>query len=263
MDLDSRENHQMFQIERQNNILEYINSAHKATTNELAEKFNVSKVTIRRDIDTIAEQGLIAKTDGGAVALTNGSLHEIPYSVKSEHNQSAKKKIGKTAASLIEDGDIIILDSGSTTLEIAKNITQKNITVVTNDIKIAMELSGKPNIKLMVCGGTLINPVYTLTGLATIDFFSTLHVNKTFLGCDAMDLEFGISNRTYEEVNIKRAMMKAGDVNIMCADDSKLDKKVFCHLSGFEVLDIIIINRIDERYKKMFEDKNVKVILTD
>lgn len=253
----------MFQIERQEQILEYINQAQKANTTELARKFNVSKVTIRRDIEALAASGLIVKTHGGAVATNTSLIHEIPYSYKAERNQSAKKSIGIAASRYINDGDIIILDSGSTTLEIAKNITQKNITVVTDDIKIAMELSGKSNVTVIVCGGTLSDPVYTLTGNVAVDFFSRLHVNKVFLGCDAVDLDFGISNRTYGEVYIKTAMIEAADEIIMVTDNSKLDRKVFCHLCDISVIDKLIINQIDERNRRGFLEKGVEIITTD
>ena len=253
----------MFQIERQEQILEYINQTQKANTAELAAKFNVSKVTIRRDIEALAASGLIVKTHGGALATNNSLIHEIPYSYKAERDQSAKKSIGITAARYIDDGDIIILDSGSTTLEIAKNITQKNITVVTDDIKIAMELSGKPNVTAIVCGGTLSDPVYTLTGNVAVDFFSRLHVNKTFLGCDAVDLDFGISNRTYGEVDIKTAMINAADEIIMVTDDSKLDRKVFCYLCDISAINKLIINQIDDRNRRGFIEKGVEIITTE
>lgn len=252
----------MFQIERQKRIQEYINKTQKANTAELADIFNVSKVTIRRDIEMLAAEGLVVKTHGGAVAVTEGLLHEIPYACKAEHNQAAKKSIGIAAANYIKDGDIIILDSGSTTLEIAKNITQKNITVVTDDIKIAMELSGKENVTVIVCGGTLSDPVYTLTGNIAVDFFSRLHVNKTFLGCDAVDLDFGISNRTYGEVDIKSAMIRAADEIIMVTDNSKLDKKVFCYLCDISAIDRLIINQIDERNRRGFTENGVEIITT-
>lgn len=252
----------MFQIERQEQILEYINKAQKANTSELAEHFNVSKVTIRRDIDFLASEGLIIKTHGGAVAVTQSIHTEVPYAFKISHNQDAKKNIGKLAASYIQDGDIIILDSGSTTLEIARNITQDHVIVVTDDIKIAMELAGKSNVTVNVCGGTLRDPVYTLTGNTAVDFFTKIHVNKTFLGCDAVDLDFGISNRTYEEVEVKSAMIQAADQVIMVTDHSKLDKKVFCNLCDISALDVLIIDEIDERNEKGFTEKGVAIITT-
>lgn len=253
----------MFQIERQEKILQYINRSKKANTEQLSDEFHVSKVTIRRDIDMLSDKGLIIKTHGGAMALTDSLLNEIPYSSKAEINLAAKKKIGIAAAKLIVDGDIIILDSGSTTLEIAKNIVKNNVTVLTNDIKIAMELAHKKGIHVIVCGGILNSPVYTLTGNLSIDFFKRLHVNKTFLGCDAMDLNFGISNRTYEEVDIKTAMMDAAEEVIMVTDNSKLDKKVFCHLCNISAIDKLIMNQLDEPHKKSILEKGVELIITE
>jgi DeoR family fructose operon transcriptional repressor len=252
----------MFQIERQEKILWYINEAKKANTEQLAREFNVSKVTIRRDIDILAQKGLLFKAHGGAVSSSSAFLHEIPYSDKAVVNSAAKKAIGLTASKMIEDGDIIILDSGSTTLEIAKNIKKNDITVLTNDIKIAMELANKPNIHVMVSGGNLTNSVYTLTGNISIDFFKKTHVNKTFLGCDAVDVEFGISNRTYEEIDIKLAMIKAADEVIMVTDNSKLNKKVFAYLCDISVINKLIINEIDEQNSKVFTEKGVELITT-
>lgn len=252
----------MFQIERQNQILQYINQVKKANTDQLAKEFEVSKVTIRRDIDLLAQKGLILKTHGGAVALTNTLLYEIPYSGKIVVNVESKREIGIAASKLIEDGDIIILDSGSTTLEIAKRINKKNVTVLTNDIKITTELAPKPNIHVMVCGGHLNGSLYTLTGNTSIDYFKRIHANKTFLGCDAMDIEFGVSNRTYEEVDIKLAMMKAADKVIMVTDHNKLDRRVFVHLCDISEIDTLVIDDIDEKNKKAFSERGVELIIT-
>lgn len=253
----------MFQIERQEKILYYIQQHQKANTDQLANQFQVSRVTVRRDIDALAAKGLIIKTHGGAVAVTNSLLHEIPYAYKVEQHLKEKKLIGQTAARYIQDYDIIILDSGSTTLELAKNITQKDITVVTNDIQIAMELSSKSNVTVNVCGGTLHRPVYTLIGSASAAFFTRFHVNKAFIGCDALDVDFGVSNRTSEEVDTKIAMINAADEVIMITDDSKLDKKVFCHLCDISAIDKLIVNRIDERNYKRITEKGVEVIVAE
>lgn len=252
----------MFQIERQEKILQYINETKKANTEQLAKQFYVSKVTIRRDIDILAQKGLIFKTHGGAVASDTSSLYEIPYSRKAVLNAAAKKDIGAAAAQLIQNGDIIILDAGSTTLEIAKCIDKSDVTILTNDIKIAMELTSKPNIHVMVCGGKLNSPVFTLTGNTSVDYFKHIHVNKTFLGCDAVDIEFGVSNRTYEEVDIKLAMIKAADEVIMVTDNSKLDKRVFAYLCDVSDIDKLVINEIDEKNHKAFSDRGVEIIAT-
>jgi len=253
----------MFQLERQERILTYINNNKKANTEQLANEFDVSKVTIRRDIETLSGKGLILKTHGGAMALKNSQLFEIPYTNKVSLNIEAKKRIGICAAKLIEDGDIIILDSGSTTLEIAKNINSKNITVITNDIMIAMELAYKKNIDVIVSGGHLSDAVYTLTGNKSTECFNSIHVNKTFLGCDAIDLDFGVSNRTYDETDVKTAMINAAEEVIMVTDDSKLNKKVFCFLCDINMIDKLIINKLDDTTKDAFIDKGVEIVIAE
>jgi DeoR family fructose operon transcriptional repressor len=252
----------MFQIERQEKILRFINESKKANTDELANAFSVSKVTIRRDIDLLASKGLLLKTHGGAVSVRGSFVREIPFSAKAEINSSAKKAIGIAAAQLIENGEIIILDSGSTTLEIAKHIHNTDVTVLTNDIKIAMELAAKPDVHVMVSGGNLDGTVFSLIGSNSINFFKDIHVNKTFLGCDAVDLKFGISDRSFESCDVKRAMMQAADEVIMVTDSSKLNKRVFTHICDISAINKLIIDEIDEQNKKAYIEKGIKVITT-
>lgn len=251
----------MFQIERQEKILQYINKKKKAHIKELSDVFDVSKVTIRRDLDELADKGLIIKTHGGVMSIMNKFSYEIPYSSKSEINNEAKKKIGIAAAKLVDDGDIVIIDSGSTTLEVARNIKSQNITVLTNDIKISMEIAQIHNAKLIVAGGVLNESVYTLTGSQTVDTFKKVHVNKTFLGCDAFDLTYGITNRTMQEVEVKKSMIDAAEEVIVVTDSSKLNKKVFCFLCEISEIDKLIIDQIDESLKKELEEKGVEVII--
>jgi DeoR family fructose operon transcriptional repressor len=251
----------MFQIERQEKILRFINESKKANTDELAAAFSVSKVTIRRDIDLLAGKGLLLKTHGGAVSVKGAFFREIPFSAKAGINSSAKKVIGIAAAQLIENGEIIILDSGSTTLEIAKNIYHTDVTVLTNDIKIAMELTEKPDVRVIVSGGSLDSTVFSLTGARSVNFFKGIHVNKAFLGCDAVDPEFGISDRTFESCDVKRAMIQAADEVIMVTDSSKLNKRVFTHICDVSIINKLIIDEIDDYSKKAYTEKGVEIII--
>ena len=252
----------MFLVERQERIVQYINNHQKANTDQLAKEFDVSEVTIRRDIDALANKGLLVKTHGGAVSISNSLLsYEIPHSMKSEINAAAKKKIGAAGAGFIKDGDIIILDAGSTTLEVAKAITAKNVTVLTNDIQIALELSHKKDITVIVSGGKLLGSVYSLSGNQTIEFFSKTHVNRTILGCDALDASFGVSNRTMEESSVKAAMIAAADEVIMVTDSSKFNKKVFQYVCSLKDIDKIITNQLDDITAAALSSNNVEIIL--
>ncbi|MHB8278367.1 MAG: DeoR/GlpR family DNA-binding transcription regulator [Candidatus Humimicrobiaceae bacterium] len=253
----------MFQEERVKKILDFINKETGANVTQLSKKFGVSKVTIRRDLDILVREGLIVKTHGGAIPIQEKLSYEIPYRTKSAISKIEKQKIGREAAKLIKDNDIIILDSGSTTLEIAKRINQKNVTVVTNDINIALEIANNPNIELIVAGGTLIKGVYTLVGDDAIEIFKKIHVNKTYLGCDALDLEFGISNRQLNECKIKLAMINSALEVIMVCDKSKFNKKVSFHLCDVSKINKIITDSIDGKYLNALKEKNIEVIIAN
>lgn len=252
----------MFQIERQKKLLEFIQEKHTVTNTMLTHAFNVSPATIRRDIDALAEKGSIVKTHGGAVSVSNSLTIETPYTHKLIQNQHEKRAIGKKAASLILDNDVIILDAGTTTLEVARNITQHNITVVTNDIKIAVELAEKSNITVYIVGG-VIRSSYTLTGNNVTAFLQKLHVNKCFLGCHAISLEFGVSNNTFDETANKIAMMEAADETILVTDSSKLHKKVFSYVCDTSAINKLIINQIDDVTLKALQEKGTEVILAE
>jgi len=251
----------MLQAERQEKIIQYINDVKSATTDQMVEQFNVSHATIRRDIDLLAKNGSLIKVHGGAVALGSSSVQEIPFEKKVSMNADAKRLIGKKAAELIQPNDVIILDSGSTTLEVAKNITQPNVTILTNDIKISLELAAKPNIHIIVAGGTMDPYVYALTGNMTEDFFKRFHATKVFLGCDAIDKDFGISDRSYDEVQIKLAMMNSSDQVIAVTDSSKFGKKVFCYLCELREIDLIVTDQIDTVYESCFHEAGTEILL--
>lgn len=252
----------MLQYERIKKILEYINQNRKANVAELSEKFNVSPVTIRRDIDSLAERGLVIKKHGVVISAQSKLSYEIPYYKKSNVNKDKKKQIGKFAAQTINDNDIIILDAGTTTLEVAKNIKSKNITVITNDLIIATEIASKGSIELIVVGGILEKGVYTLTGSRAVDFLKKLHVNKVFLGADAVDIDFGISNRSISEVALKLAMNNVADENIVVADSSKFHKKLFHNIIDLKEVDTLITDEHDLKIEEYMQKFGHKVFTT-
>lgn len=251
----------MFKIERLDKILRYINENNKAGIDEISDKFGVSKVTVRRDLEILSNKGLVIKTHGGVMSIENKFSYEIPYSNKSETNSAAKRAIGIAAAKLVDDGDLIILDSGSTTLEVAKNIRGNNLTILTNDIKVSNEIAHRNGIRLILSGGILGETVYSMTGIQTLNFFKQFHINRTFLGCDAIDLSLGISNRTLEEVEIKKAMIDAAEEVILVTDSSKLNKKVFCHVCDFSKVNKLVIDSIDDSYSRILQQYGVEVII--
>lgn len=250
----------MYQIERHAKMLEYINEHKKATVGELGQYFGTSKDTIRNDINELAKQGLVIKTHGGVLS-TDRLNFEIPYNSKFRLNIEAKAKIGALAATMVKDNDVIILDAGSTTFEILKRIKSKNVTLITNDVKIGYEAACMSNINLIMTGGELEKSVYTLIGNDAEEFFKKIKVNKVFLGCDALDVEFGLSNTIIREVGVKKLMIAAADKVILVTDSSKFNKRVFIKICDLDCVDSLITEKIDHNTREALEAKGIAIHL--
>ena len=253
----------MFQAERQERILEYINTNKKVRTKELSRIFNTSMVTIRADLNDLDEKGMIIKAHGGAMAISDRLNLEIPSQSKSRHNLDAKRAIARQAADLVKENDVVILDAGSTTLEIAKLIKNKAITVITNDLKIGVTLAPSGSVTLIMTGGTVEPMVYTLCGMETVEFLRGIKANKMFLGCDAVDPRKGVSNRTLLEVGVKKAMIQASEQVIAVADGSKHGKQVFAHVCDASDLDVLVTDRIPRKEKEALEKLGVEVVVNE
>ncbi len=241
-------------------MLNFINEKQAVKTEELASAFKTSLVTIRNDINDLATRGLIIKTHGGAVCLQHSPNKEIPSFIRFQENIESKQAIASIAADMIDDGDVIMLDSGSTTFEIANRIKAKQVTVITNDLKIGVTLADRGGISLIMTGGTLLPSVYTLVGAEAIGFISNIKVKKLFLGCDAIDFTWGITNRTMEETHVKSAMIKAAQEVIAVADCSKFNRQVFARLCGLDALNVLITDRIDTESRERLESSGVRVL---
>ncbi|MBC8536900.1 DeoR/GlpR family DNA-binding transcription regulator [Feifania hominis] len=255
----------MFRQERQERILQYINIHKRVTVKELAKIFKTSVVTIRSDITELDNNGLVVKMHGGAIAITDRYNLEIPSKNKARQNTAAKRSIGQLAAGLVEENDIVILDSGSTALEVAKHLRHKRITVITTDLQIGAFLASvnHGDITLIITGGTVEPNTYTQCGVETLSFLRRFHVNKLFLGCDALDPIKGMSNRTLIEAEIKRAMIEAAEQVIAVADSTKHNREVFVHVCDTDAIDILVTDKITKSNCEAFERIGVRVMTSN
>ena len=249
----------MYKIERQEKILEYVNKKKRASIIELSEMFQVSKVTIRSDIDELAMKGLVNKTHGGVVNNEIGISSEIPYEIKNQSKTKEKQKIAKEALKYIEKNDVIILDSGSTTFRLVEGLPD-DITVITTDILLAVEIikCGK-RARILVPGGEINKTVYTMEGNDAMRFFGNVHADKLFLGCDAIDFDVGVTDRSLEYSEIKRAMVEASSQVFLLTDSSKFDSILLKKVCPLERLDMIITDQMDEQAKEKCRLANVQV----
>lgn len=222
--------------ERRKWILEQLSQDEKIDIDQLAERLNVSAMTIRRDLSTLEEEEKIIRTFGGAV-LNKPLIHETPFLTKEGKYSKQKRQIAQRAVEFIQDHSTILLDSGTTNLEIARLLKhRKNLTVITNDIKIAVELMDS-EVKIIVAGGELQNNVGALFGPLTEQILKNINVDLFFLGAHAIHLDAGITVPTFEKASIKKLMIEAAESTWLVADSSKFDQKAFtkvCDLSGID-----------------------------
>lgn len=214
----------MLAAERKQRIVEYVKQKNVATVSALAKEFQVHEATIRRDLAEIEQEGLLRRTHGGVI-VDKGANIEPAFKDRVSDQLDQKIRIGKYAASLIEDGDHIILDSGTTTMHIAQHLVGRiNITVVTNDINIAASLRDSTDITVIVTGGTLYHASFMLNGMYTDQMLKSLHVQKAFIGTPAIHPKFGLTHPEALLVPTKQWMIRASQEIIVVADDTKIGK---------------------------------------
>lgn len=201
----------------------------------LVSELNISSMTVRRDLDQLEKEGKAIRTHGGAT-LANPLIVETPFTSKKSKRIEQKKYIAKNAVKFVKDHQTILLDSGTTTLEIARLLRgRKNLTVVTNDIYIAAELIDSP-LKVILAGGALQRKVGALSGPQANYFFENIYVDILFLGTPAIDVKFGVTSPSLDKSLTKRLMIKSAEKTWLVADSSKIGKKSFSKVCDLDAL---------------------------
>src|SRR5690625_3765450 len=245
----------MFPVERRKWIEEQILLNEKIDIIEISKKLGVSPMTIRRDLKELENNGKVIRTHGGAISPKILSKEKSYYSKQSE-NSEQKNLIAIKAVELIDEGATIILDSGTTTFLLAKMIRGRDdLTVVTNDIKIANELLDT-KLKVILTGGVLQNNIGALVGPMAEEFLNQMHVDIFFLGTHALHLEKGVTSPSFEKSTIKHIMMKSAEKTWLLADSSKFRKKSFVKVCEIdELTGIITDNGLDGKNKIKYGEK--------
>jgi len=212
----------MYSAERRQEILALIAKRSSVSVDHLATYFGVSHSSIRRDLSQLHEDGLITRTYGGAVAL-NGHSSETPFNERKVANFEEKDRIGKVAASLIEEGETIFIDGGTTTECILPYLLEKRITVVTYGLNIVNRLSSS-NVTVIASGGALHQPSLTFNGVFALNNLQSYNIrfDKTFMAASGVSMQAGITNASLEEIPIKRKAIEAGQYNILLVDTTKI-----------------------------------------
>ena len=253
--------------ERRNRIIDLVNKNNSITVAMLCETLNASEATIRRDLTTLESDGKLERTHGGAISTNAITLeYEETFLQKELQFASEKKSIAMKAFELIKDHDSILLDAGTTTLEIAKLIgqSQLRLTVVTNSTILSQAISYNDKVELYVVGGKVRLNTLATVGNTAIDMIKRFCVNKVFIGINGITISNGLTTPDLEEAEMKRAMLESGITRYVLADHTKFDKVALCQVAPLSMIDgIITDNALAQDQAAAFEKNDITVILAD
>ncbi|MCU1670454.1 MAG: hypothetical protein JWP40_3381 [Blastococcus sp.] len=224
--------------QRRQEILSRLHRLGYVSVRRLAADFGVDTSTIRRDLEIMAQHGMVTRSHGGATLPAEPP--ETPYAVKVETNVAQKRAIARAVAEAIPHGCSLMMDSGSTTLEVAKALRgHRDMTVITNDLRVAAEVANQGEARLLVLGGEVLPSVYTLVSERAVVLIAEFHADYAVMGADAVDPR-GVTNVNSNEVSMKRAMMRSADHVVLVADSSKFGRSALVRVAELDSVELIV-----------------------
>jgi DeoR family transcriptional regulator of aga operon len=245
-------------------ILQMLDEKNEVNITDLSKMFSISEVSIRNDLGNLENQNLLVRVRGGA--MKNGVINrEIKLKEKISKNSKEKKAIAKVAANLIQEGDSILIDSGSTTEEFARLLTQrKNLTVVTNALNIVQIFIDSPNISVVMPGGMLRHSSHSLVGMNQTQNLNNYYCDKLILGADAINVNEGIFTPNIEEANLNIEMIRISKEVILLADSSKFERKSLSKIADIQAIHTIITDSgLSAAQRQVLQSKGVKLIIAE
>ncbi|MGG1877545.1 DeoR/GlpR family DNA-binding transcription regulator [Paenibacillus cisolokensis] len=228
-------------IRRYEKIMEYLLTEKEVTVAELSERLEVTGKTIREDLSKLEEQGLITRVHGGAVLAQKDHFGILPSQEPLTKHADEKLEIAQKAAACIHPGDIVALDGGSTTLEIARQLQNESLTVITNDVYIISELASKNNIRLVVPGGYRVRNM--LAGPEGAAYVRQLNIQKAFISATGVHPEHGLSIYTGDLLDFKRALVETSREVYAVVDHHKFGQTALRTFASLKELTAIITDR--------------------
>jgi DeoR/GlpR family transcriptional regulator of sugar metabolism len=251
----------MLAIERRKRIMSTLQEKGSVLVPELSREFDVTEETIRRDLEKLENEGLLKRTYGGAVINDNTSV-DIPLNIREVTNVEGKQAIGIKVAEFIEDGDTILLDSSSTALAVASRIKlKKKITVITNSVKVVLELADAKDCRVISTGGTLRDSAMSFVGHMAEGAIKHYNVDKAIIACKGIDKMKQITESNEMEAEIKKAMINSADKVFLAADHTKFDKVAFVKMLSFEQIHMVFTDRkLSEEWELLLGNHNIKLV---
>ena len=250
-------------IERINKINELLKEQHTVTIDKLCDTFNVSKNTIRRDIVELEQAGLIRKVYGGIVLESSNIMPLEPFSAREIRNIDAKKKIAAAAAACVSEGDVIYIDSGTTTMHMIPHLLGKSyLTIVTASVYVLDIASRYSNLNVIATGGALQAPIKAFVGPNVLSCIKSYNFSKIFLAATGISLEHGATNASPLECEIKQCLVQKPCSKYLLADSSKFDVSSLMTYGDLKDIDCIVTNgQPPEKYQRHFNKNDVGIII--
>ncbi len=249
----------MLAVERRNLILEKLQEEKRVVVSELSQLYNVSEETIRRDLEKLEHEGYAIKSYGGAVINENTSI-DMPFNVRKNRNVVGKQKIAELVASMIHDGDQIMLDASTTAVFIAKALKEKErLTVITNSIEILIELADVSGWKIISTGGTMKEGYLALLGSKAEETIRSYWVDKSIISCKAFEREMGIMDSSELFANAKQTMIDSAKQSILAVDHSKFDNTAFARIMNANKVQAVVTDvKPSAEWLEFFENRGIK-----
>lgn len=249
-------------VQRRTIILEKLEANGQVNVTDLSDQFGVSEVTIRNDFLRLEKKNMLIRARGGAIKINRVGV-DFELSKKHKINLEQKQKIGKRAAKLIKDGDTIIVDSGTTTQELVKNLSSDDkLTVITNALNIANNLVFKNNIQVIMIGGFLRRGALSMIGSPAETQLRNYLCDKLFLGVDGLNFDFGISTPNIEEAHLNKISIEISRQIIVLADSSKINKRSLAIICPISKIDILVTDDgLLPEYKNRLEQFGIEVLI--
>lgn len=255
-------NANLLALPRKQAIVEMVNKRGLVTVSELCECFSVSPATIRSDLRELSEIGLLERTHGGAVSRQQ-SMFELNTHQKKEQSIAEKRAIAAVAVKQISNGDTIILDTGTTTFELAKLLGSfANLTVVTADLPICMWLELNTNVNVIVIGGPVRHNFHCTSGITALSAINKLHFDKAFLAVNGVSIDNGLSTPSLDSAAMKKALIKQSKCSFLLADSKKLGHDSFSVFAKITEVDKVITDiGVTDAFISRAKDVGVDVVI--
>ncbi len=248
--------------ERRQHILAIAQREGRVRVRDLSEALGISQITIRKDLDYLQVKGLLQRSHGGALPVQPGALFDPTIAEKEKSHHSEKDRIGNAAANMVQEGQCVMLDSGTTTTAVAHALKRfSRLTVITNAVNIAAELTGT-DFEVILTGGTLRKNSFSLVGPLAEDMLAEMHADILFLGVDGFDLEVGLTTPNLQESRVNRAMVNGATKVVVVCDSTKFNRRSLSRIAPPSAIHYVITDEnLPKHVGAALSPLNIELIL--